>query len=65
MKPVDDDAVPSVPCPQCGKAARWAKDNPFRPFCCERCKLIDLGAWASEAHRIPGDDTPPLPGEDE
>jgi endogenous inhibitor of DNA gyrase (YacG/DUF329 family) len=31
----------------------WTSDNPWRPFCSERCKLIDLGEWASESHRIP------------
>ncbi|HCO66084.1 DNA gyrase inhibitor YacG, partial [Alloalcanivorax sp.] len=35
------------PCPQCRKPSRW-DDNPWRPFCSERCKLIDLGDWASE-----------------
>lgn len=42
-------------CPQCGKSTRLDPLNPWRPFCSERCKLIDLGAWASEAHAIPGD----------
>jgi endogenous inhibitor of DNA gyrase (YacG/DUF329 family) len=41
-----------VPCPQCGKAVDWSPASPFRPFCSERCKLIDLGAWASEAYRV-------------
>ncbi len=41
------------PCPHCGKPAVW-EDNPFRPFCSERCRLIDLGKWASEKYRIPG-----------
>ncbi len=40
-------------CPMCKKETRW-KDNPFRPFCSERCRLIDLGKWASEDYRIPG-----------
>jgi endogenous inhibitor of DNA gyrase (YacG/DUF329 family) len=40
-------------CPQCGKAADLTPDNPFRPFCSERCKLIDLGAWAAESYRVP------------
>jgi endogenous inhibitor of DNA gyrase (YacG/DUF329 family) len=31
----------------------WAPESPYRPFCSERCKLIDLGAWASESYRIP------------
>ncbi len=43
------------PCPRCKKPARWA-DNPFRPFCCERCKMIDLGAWANEDYRVPVND---------
>ncbi len=42
-----------VRCPQCGGDSVWSADNRFRPFCCERCKLIDLGAWASEAYRVP------------
>ena len=47
-----------VDCPRCGKPARWSADNPFRPFCSERCRLIDLGAWAEERYRIAAD-TPP------
>jgi endogenous inhibitor of DNA gyrase (YacG/DUF329 family) len=42
-----------VPCPACGQPAVYAPFNPFRPFCSERCRLMDLGAWASEAYRIP------------
>lgn len=56
MKP--DNAPPLVTCPICRKTHPWTKDNPFRPFCSERCKLIDLGQWASEAYRVP--DTPPV-----
>ncbi len=44
------------PCPRCKKPARWT-DNPFRPFCCERCKMIDLGAWANEDYRVPVDES--------
>ncbi len=43
----------TVPCPQCGKLAAFSPENRFRPFCSERCKTIDLGAWASEAYRVP------------
>jgi hypothetical protein len=43
-----------VRCPRCGNAVAW-EDNPFRPFCSERCKLIDLGKWASEEYRIAGE----------
>lgn len=42
-----------VNCPQCGKATVWDAANPYRPFCSERCKLIDLGQWATEGYRIP------------
>ncbi len=41
-------------CPVCKKETRW-EDNPFRPFCSERCRLVDLGKWASEDYRIPGE----------
>ncbi len=43
-----------VPCPRCGKAVEWSPASRWRPFCSERCKTIDLGAWASESYRIPG-----------
>lgn len=42
-----------VACPQCGTATHWSTANPYRPFCSERCKLIDLGKWATESYRIP------------
>jgi endogenous inhibitor of DNA gyrase (YacG/DUF329 family) len=54
-----NDDVPSVKCPHCGRKVPFTPDSPFRPFCSERCKLIDLGAWASESHRIPGEPLPP------
>jgi endogenous inhibitor of DNA gyrase (YacG/DUF329 family) len=43
----------TVACPSCKKPVVWSVDQPFRPFCSERCKLIDLGDWATEAHAIP------------
>lgn len=43
----------TVPCPSCGKASLFAPSNPWRPFCSERCRLTDLGAWATESYRIP------------
>ncbi|MFV8257438.1 DNA gyrase inhibitor YacG [Bdellovibrio bacteriovorus] len=46
-----------VKCPQCGRLALYSTDNPFRPFCSERCRLIDLGEWASESYRIPVKDS--------
>jgi len=51
---------PTVACPHCGKPALYAPANRFRPFCSERCRLIDLGAWASENYRIP--DSAPADG---
>lgn len=42
-----------VSCPQCGASVAWDAASPFRPFCSERCKMIDLGAWATESYRIP------------
>jgi len=47
--------IKKVKCPKCGKEANF-NDNPFRPFCSERCKIADLGAWAEEAYFIPGED---------
>ena len=46
-------------CPHCGRAFRPAPDHPWRPFCSERCQLIDLGGWLSERHAIPGDPEAP------
>jgi hypothetical protein len=42
-----------VNCPQCGKPVPWSTENRYRPFCSERCRLIDLGQWASESYRVP------------
>lgn len=44
-----------VACPQCKTKVEWSEQNPYRPFCCERCKMLDLGAWADESHRIAGE----------
>ena len=52
----------TVPCPRCGAQAPYAPENPWRPFCSERCKSIDLGAWASEEYKLAG---PPLEPPDE
>ena len=48
-----------VNCPQCGTPTPWSSANPYRPFCSERCKLIDLGQWASEAYRVPVEEQEP------
>lgn len=53
-----------VECPHCRKRVPY-EGNPFRPFCSERCRLIDLGAWIDEVYQIPGapaaenEETPP------
>ena len=60
-------AVRKVRCPQCGEDALWAPENPWRPFCSERCKQIDLGCWASDSYRIEGkvsDEEAGVPGLD-
>ena len=49
-----------IRCPQCGGESLWSPENRWRPFCSERCKLIDLGAWASEEYRVPVQDDDPL-----
>lgn len=46
-------------CPTCSKQNTWHPENPFRPFCSDRCKLIDLGEWASETRKIPGNPVDP------
>ncbi len=43
-----------ITCPICKKEIAW-NDNPFRPFCSERCRLLDLGKWADASYRIPGE----------
>ena len=56
-----------IACPTCKKKSTWTTENAFRPFCSERCKLIDLGEWADEGYRVPGDPANPaeLPSSDE
>jgi hypothetical protein len=44
-----------IKCPTCHKETTW-ENNPHRPFCSDRCRLIDLGAWAQERYRIPAED---------
>lgn len=42
-----------IKCPQCGRLTYYSSDNPFRPFCSDRCRVLDLGQWASESYKIP------------
>lgn len=57
-------SVARVKCPTCGRSIEWSAASPFRPFCSERCKLIDFGAWLTEQRGIP-DDPPPPESEEE
>jgi uncharacterized protein len=57
-----------VKCPRCGNETTF-ENNPYRPFCSERCKLVDLGSWISEKYSIPNpepqeeDGSPKVPEE--
>lgn len=44
-----------IRCPRCGKPALYSPENAFRPFCSERCKLIDLGNWADGKYGVPSE----------
>lgn len=46
----------SVTCPTCGRAVDWSPESRWRPFCSDRCRLIDLGDWMSERRAIPDDE---------
>ena len=50
---------PVVSCPTCGAAVTWSAENRWKPFCSERCKLIDLGQWATEKYRVPAEEQEP------
>ncbi len=51
----------SVTCPVCGKPVPWTPASKWRPFCSERCRMVDLGGWLGERYRIPGE--PAAPGQ--
>ena len=50
------EPVRLLPCPTCRKPAPWTSTNKYRPFCSERCRLIDFGDWAEERHCIAGEE---------
>ena len=56
--PMNSEKIRTVPCPICKEPAEWSAANEYRPFCSRRCKLIDLGQWATEKYCIAGQDTP-------
>jgi endogenous inhibitor of DNA gyrase (YacG/DUF329 family) len=53
---MNETSARKIECPRCHKETVYAAANPFRPFCSERCRLIDLGQWAEESYRIPTQD---------
>lgn len=63
MNDMNDKTVKIVNCPSCKEEVAWIEANRFRPFCSERCKLIDFGDWANEKHSIAGE--PAFPAEED
>ncbi|HQU14886.1 MAG: DNA gyrase inhibitor YacG [Chromatiales bacterium 21-64-14] len=61
----DPTPPPTVQCPTCGRRVEWSARSPWRPFCSDRCRLIDLGAWLDGSRAIPGAPVPPESAEDE
>jgi endogenous inhibitor of DNA gyrase (YacG/DUF329 family) len=55
----------TTPCPTCGKEVNAEKRPPYYPFCSERCKLIDLGAWLDESYTVPGEEPAGIPPDKE
>jgi len=49
-----------VKCPSCSKPVVWGAAATYKPFCSDRCRLLDLGAWASEKYAIPAATPPDL-----
>jgi uncharacterized protein len=47
------DPVRHVACPRCGAQVAWIRENRYRPFCSDRCRLIDFGDWATEKYSVP------------
>jgi hypothetical protein len=57
--------MPTVSCPTCQRPVEWSEAFPFRPFCSDRCRLIDLGAWIAGKHVIPGEEISSTANEDD
>lgn len=64
MNPTKPQTPLIISCPTCKKSLRWDSENPSRPFCSERCKLIDLGEWADGGRAIPGEALPETDGDE-
>lgn len=58
--------IETVPCPHCGKSVSWTETSKWKPFCSDRCRLIDLGDWLSERNAIAAEEPleDPLPGQE-
>ncbi len=56
--------MPKIKCPQCKEPTFW-EDNPYRPFCGERCKQVDLGNWADGSYSLPAQEEAPSLSEDD
>ena len=50
---------PIVKCPTCRREVEWSPASQYRPFCSDRCRLIDLGAWLTEQNKIPDGEAGP------
>ena len=53
---IDSTPPRIVACPACGKSTAFTANNRWRPFCSERCRVSDLGAWATESYKIPAEE---------
>lgn len=62
MKEASPPPPRMVPCPQCQRPTPYSTANRWRPFCSERCRLIDLGQWSTGNYRIPTEDDDELSG---
>ncbi|MBK9134888.1 MAG: DNA gyrase inhibitor YacG [Betaproteobacteria bacterium] len=61
---MSDNAAPRlVRCPTCGTPSPFSPANRWRPFCSERCRSVDLGAWAAERFRVPAESPPDSPAD--
>ncbi len=52
-----------IKCPSCGHPHEWSTKNPWRPFCSERCRSIDLGEWFNENRSMSANEGPEYGGE--
>ena len=56
-------AAKRLTCPTCQREIVWTEAFPWRPFCSERCKMVDLGAWLANDRGIPGESAEEIPGD--